>query len=192
MIYYLYRLENSLKFDKCGVTINWNIRFKDNKRSHGNQCVITELETMEGPNTPEFWQVVGDKEWELANQYGYPRGIHYRDTRIHSLLSNTPAACVKMSAAATGRVKSEETRRKLSIANKGRVPSKETRRKLSIALKGTTRKALRSLTFEIAEEIRAKYIPRKYTIQTLADEYGVAHRAIFQIIKNITYIKKGN
>ena len=36
---------------------------------------------MEGPNTPEMWQVVGDREWELADEYGYPRGVHYRIAR---------------------------------------------------------------------------------------------------------------
>ena len=79
--YYLYRLINSLKFDKCGATNDWDKRCTDNRREHGPQCTITLLETMEGPNTPEFWQVVGDREWELADQYEYPRGTHYRIAR---------------------------------------------------------------------------------------------------------------
>ena len=81
MIYFLYRLINSLKFDKCGATMSWDKRCRDNRVTHGDQCIITVLETMEGPNTPEMWQVVGDREWELADQYGYPRGEHYRMAR---------------------------------------------------------------------------------------------------------------
>ena len=83
--YYLYRLVKSLKFDKCGATNNWDDRCRDNLASHGPQSIITLLETMEGPNTEEFWQVVGDREWELADQYGYRRGEHYRTARLKIL-----------------------------------------------------------------------------------------------------------
>jgi hypothetical protein len=41
-----------------------------------------------------------------------------------------------------------------------------------------------------AEEIRVKYIPRKYTYQMLADEYGLCPEAIRNIIKNKTYQAK--
>jgi len=81
MLYYLYKLENSLKFDKCGATTQWDKRCRDNRASHGSQCIITLLETMEGPNEPEFWKIVGDREWELADLYGYPRGNHYKFAR---------------------------------------------------------------------------------------------------------------
>ena len=79
--YYLYRLQNSIRFDKCGATMGWDKRCRENRQFHGQDCIITELETMEGPNTPEFWQVVGDREWELADLYGYPKGEHYRSAR---------------------------------------------------------------------------------------------------------------
>ena len=79
--YYLYRLVNSLKFDKCGATVEWDRRLADNIVQHGSQSIITLLETMEGPNTPEYWQVVGDREWQLADEYGYPRGTHYKVAR---------------------------------------------------------------------------------------------------------------
>ena len=59
--YYLYRLVNSLKFDKCGATVQWDQRLSDNIELHGEQCIITLLETMEGPNTPEYWQVAREK-----------------------------------------------------------------------------------------------------------------------------------
>ena len=50
--YYLYRLVNSLKFDKCVATVEWDRRLADNIVQHGSQSIITLLETMEGPNTP--------------------------------------------------------------------------------------------------------------------------------------------
>ena len=80
--YYLYRLVNSLIFDKCGATQHFRKRCNKNYQTHGSQSIITILETMEGPNTPEYWQVVGDREWELADEYGYPRGDHYRSVMI--------------------------------------------------------------------------------------------------------------
>jgi len=46
---------------------------------------------------------------------------------------------------------------------------------------------LRKLTQEQAEDIRSKYIPRKYTIKKLAKEYNVSNRTISCILKNINY-----
>jgi hypothetical protein len=48
----------------------------------------------------------------------------------------------------------------------------------------------RKLTNEIAEEIRIKYIPRKYSIQKLADEYKVDYRTIWDIVNYKSYIKE--
>ena len=49
-------------------------------------------------------------------------------------------------------------------------------------------KAGRKLTFEQAEEIRAKYVPRKYTAKMLAEEYGVRFVTIRKIIYKESYI----
>ena len=57
------------------------------------------------------------------------------------------------------------------------------------ASKGSPRKALRFLTFEQAEEIRSKYIPRKYSCQKLANEYGVNINTIQSIVGGHTYLK---
>ena len=46
---------------------------------------------------------------------------------------------------------------------------------------------LRILTQEQAEEIRAKYVPRKYTMKMLGEEYGVHLRTIDNIIRGLTY-----
>lgn len=48
----------------------------------------------------------------------------------------------------------------------------------------------RKLTNEIAEEIRVKYIPRKYSIQKLADEYKVDYKTIWDIVNYKSYIKE--
>jgi len=49
---------------------------------------------------------------------------------------------------------------------------------------------LRKLTMKEAEEIRAKYVPYKYTLQRLAKEYEVSHHAIYFIIQNKQYIQQ--
>ena len=46
---------------------------------------------------------------------------------------------------------------------------------------------LHKLTLDQVREIRAKYIPRKYSMYTLAKEYGVGYTCINRIIKNETY-----
>ena len=46
---------------------------------------------------------------------------------------------------------------------------------------------MHKLTLDQVREIRAKYIPRKYSIDKLAKEYGVGYTCIYRIIKNITY-----
>ena len=156
--YYLYRLINSLRFDKCGATTGWDKRCRNNRAFHGDQCIITELETMEGPNTPEMWQVVGDREWELADEYGYPRGEHYRSARekwvLARLASNTEEAKLKK----------------------------------SITLLGNTNSISRQIfTFEQAEEIRTKYNTGNYSQRSLAEEYNTIQGNIFNILKNKTY-----
>ena len=45
----------------------------------------------------------------------------------------------------------------------------------------------RKLTMDQAREIRAKYIPRKYTQEKLAKEYGVSQPVIQLILNNKTY-----
>jgi hypothetical protein len=46
---------------------------------------------------------------------------------------------------------------------------------------------MHKLTLDQVREIRAKYIPRKYSIDKLAKEYGVGYTCIQRIINNITY-----
>jgi hypothetical protein len=48
----------------------------------------------------------------------------------------------------------------------------------------------RKLTLEQVDEIKTKYIPRKYTMQRLAIEYNVNQTTIWDIINNKSYTKE--
>jgi len=81
--YYIYEVPGH----KNGATNDWDKRSNENFETYGIQPIL--IETMEGPNEPEFWQIVGDREWELADQNGYPRGTHYRVAREKRPVWNT-------------------------------------------------------------------------------------------------------
>lgn len=49
------------------------------------------------------------------------------------------------------------------------------------------RSAKYKLSFEIAEEIRKKYIPRKYTLKMLSNEYNVSMMNITRILNNVIW-----
>jgi len=74
--YYIYHVPGI----KIGATKEWNKRSRYNLDRYEIEPII--LETMEGPDDIDFWQVVGDREWELADSYGYDRGTHYKVIRI--------------------------------------------------------------------------------------------------------------
>jgi hypothetical protein len=48
----------------------------------------------------------------------------------------------------------------------------------------------RKLTSKQVEEIKVKYIPRKYSINKIADEYNVDYKTVWDIINNKSYVKK--
>jgi hypothetical protein len=74
--YYIYEVPGH----KNGATVNWNKRSKWNFEKFGIMPIL--IETMEGPNTPDMWKVVGDREWELADANGYKRGTHYLEIQL--------------------------------------------------------------------------------------------------------------
>ena len=84
--FYIYEIPGH----KNGATINWDKRCYENVRTYGITPIL--IETMQGLNTPEFWQIVGDREWELADQNGYPRGTHYRVAREKRIQANLKGA----------------------------------------------------------------------------------------------------
>lgn len=70
--FYIYEVKGI----KNGCTIDWDKRCEQNLKKYNIIPVV--VETYEYPNTAEYWQIVGDREWELAELNGYPKGIHYR------------------------------------------------------------------------------------------------------------------
>ena len=70
--YYIYHVPGV----KIGATKDWDARSQYNFNHYGVEPII--VETMEGPDNEDMWQIVGDREWELADQNGYERGEHYR------------------------------------------------------------------------------------------------------------------
>ena len=72
VIFYIYEVPG----EKNGATKDWGARYKYNFNKYLIEPIV--IETMEGPDTPEMWQIVGDREWELADLNGYDRGTHYR------------------------------------------------------------------------------------------------------------------
>ena len=182
--FYIYEVRGH----KNGATMDWHNRCEYNFAMYGVQPVLVEI--MEGPDTPDFWQIVGDREWELAEENGYPKGIHYLKVRIFQSKQDTPEARQKMSDSHKGKYPhSLEVTERIRQKNIGREHSKESKQKMSDGNKGSTRKALRTLTFDQAEEIRSKYVPKKYSTYKLAKEYEVSQRCIFQILNNLTYTK---
>ena len=74
--YYIYEVPG----EKNGATKDWEARYTYNFNKYLIEPVV--IETMEGPDTEEMWQIVGDREWELADLNGYDRGDHYLVIRI--------------------------------------------------------------------------------------------------------------
>ena len=79
MVFYIYEVLG----EKNGATKDWEIRRDYNFDEYQIEPII--VETMEGPDTEDFWQVVGDREWYYADLNGYTRGTHYRVMRTKAL-----------------------------------------------------------------------------------------------------------
>jgi group I intron endonuclease len=109
----------------------------------------------------------------------------------------------KFSAIHKGKIVSEETRKKISLAHKGHIASDETKEKMSKARKGKklnplspetrekislagmgNKNAIRKLNWTQVEEIRTRYIPGILSQKKLAEEYGVTHKVIGDILNN--------
>ena len=192
--YYLYRLVNSLIGDKVGATMDFNKRSIDNMVKHGSQSIITVLETMEGPNTPEYWQVVGDREWQLADEYGYPRGTHYKIMVLKASKGGIVAGRLNSESGFFKSLNANRTQESrdiaavsISIALKQKYLDGYISPKTGIPIKEQTKqqisKTLRNFTDEEEEEIFNKYIPYKYTHHMIAKEYGIHWRTSQEIIK---------
>ena len=73
--YYIYEIPGK----KNGATKDWEGRGKWNFKHYGIEPIL--IETIEGPDEPDMWKIVGDREWELADANGYNRGEHYLSIR---------------------------------------------------------------------------------------------------------------
>ena len=71
--YYIYHIQGL----KVGVTTKIKHRRYMYRRDKGKNYELEVLEVMENVTEEE----VGDREWWWADQFGYPRGTHYRHTK---------------------------------------------------------------------------------------------------------------
>jgi hypothetical protein len=144
-IFYIYEVKGI----KNGCTTQWDIRSEQNFKRYNITPVI--VETYEYPNTAEYWQIVGDREWELAELNGYPKGVHYRVAREKKLAGS-------------------------KISGKNRVESGEIERMRLLAISSKLRvvnitkfnKLKRKLTYEDAQIIRELYSKKQYNQPQLA------------------------
>ena len=74
--YYIYEVPGA----KIGATHQLKRRTKTNFNKYHADTIV--LETYEMPDNEDSWQFIGDREWELADQYGYDRGKHYKVMRF--------------------------------------------------------------------------------------------------------------
>lgn len=156
-IFYIYEVKGI----KNGCTTQWDIRCGQNFEKYNIMPVI--VETYEYPNTAEYWQIVGDREWELAELNGYPKGAHYRAAREKRIL-----AC--------------------KIAGNRSI---ESGRWSDVRVLGS--KACRKLTFEDAQKIRELYANKKDNKTNqykLAEMYHIDQSTIADIIHKKTYINQ--
>lgn len=181
--YYIYHVPGV----KNGATNQWDKRSNENIQKYGIEPII--VETMEGPDTPEFWQIVGDREWELADLNGYSRGEHYRSAREKRMKGSYAAGEVHRISGHTATMGTYEGRSKGGIISGNKnVESGHLKRIGSIM---TEKKRLSNiqnarsnsrLTLEIAQTIRRRLANGELGYK-LAEEYNVTNSTI-SLIKN--------
>jgi hypothetical protein len=177
MLFYIYEVPGI----KNGATHDWPTRRLYNFNQYQIEPII--IETMEGPDNEDMWQIVGDREWELADLNGYDKGSHYIEMRRRAIKGGL----------ANNKTGHMDRMRDLSTTPEAIAKRKTTWKQNNNTVKFTNehRRAVcrkyRKLTFEQAEEIRAKYIPRKYTAKMLSEDYKVNISLIKGIISNTIY-----
>jgi hypothetical protein len=85
MKFYIYEVPGH----KNGCTTQLNKRSNQNLNKYGIMPIL--IETYNYPDEPEYWQIVGDREWELAEMNGYSKGPHYKHAREQRILGNLKA-----------------------------------------------------------------------------------------------------
>ena len=180
--YYIYEVIG----EKNGATINWDKRSQENFDMYSIWPIV--VETMEGPNTPEMWQIVGDREWELADLNGYRRGTHYRVAREKRIQASTLVGSKNRESGHIQSLNANRTKESyeragvsISIAKTGML-SKLKGTKIKKETKEKIAETLRIFSDNEVLEIFNKYIPREYTYKDLAKEYKVHYRTIQNLI----------
>lgn len=144
---------------KNGATKDWESRSSYNFNHYGVQPVI--VETYELPDTEEGWQFIGDREWELADINGYPRGDHYKVIRRKGINGGRIGGLL---------VNSQNL--SFEARSKGGKTSGKMRRKLS---------------YEIANQIRKEYQNNNITYDFLVNKYNLSRANLWKIIHNKSY-----
>jgi hypothetical protein len=157
--YYLYHVLGK----KIGCTIDLPHRKAYNKRRHGKDIEFSVVETIQGPDTEEMWQVVGDREFALADQYKYKRGRHYKDIRLTS---------AKMSHSNIDYESVTPYDRHNEACQEGWV---------------TAKKKLRTLTNEQVLEIRRLYSNGGIPQHKLGEMFNTSRSTIQQIVERKSY-----
>ena len=144
---------------KIGATTHYSRRERDNFRHYRVESYI--IDELELPDTPETWQIVGDLEWEYADEFGYRRGEHYAEIRRKQRLVSAEQL------AANGR-------------RVGRIGGK--------AGGYATAAKKRKLTKEIADQIRLEYNTTKTSHIKLSKKYNISKQSIGMIVRNQSYL----
>ena len=163
-IFYIYEVKGI----KNGCTTEWDKRCKQNFETYNITPVV--VETYEYPNTVEYWQILGDREWELAELNGYPKGTHYRVAREKRIVGSKIGG--------RKNVESGQLKSVCYIGGKAHVESGHIFH---------LNKLKRKLTFEDAQKIRDLYSTKKYKQRELAKMYAVSIATISVIILNERY-----
>tara|TARA_R110000744_G_scaffold347915_1_gene453448 strand:+ start:50 stop:643 length:594 start_codon:yes stop_codon:yes gene_type:complete len=189
MTYYIYHI---LGF-KIGATHDWTARTIKNKLNYPNSEMVL-LETIEDDYNIEAWQRVGDREWELADEYGYPRGTHYKIMVLKASKGGIVTGRLNSESGFFKSLNSNRTQESrdnaavsISIALKQKYSDGYISPKTGIPIKEQTKQqisqTLRNFTDDEEAEIFNKYIPYKYGHGDIAKEYGIHWRTSQEIIK---------
>ena len=156
MVYYIYEVPGI----KNGATKAWKYRKVYNFRKYEIEPIL--IETMEGPDVLEMWQVVGDREWELADLNGYRRGGHYVKMRLKGIKPRTQKQLDQI----------HNSWANASNGNNGKIGAPK----------------LYKLTKEIADQIRKEYNTTKTSHRNLATKYNISKQSIGRIVRNQGYL----
>jgi len=173
-MYYIYHIPNI----KIGCTKDLQKRMRDQG--------FTEWEILE--EHTDGW-LAGNREIELQKEYGLPVD------QVHYMISIQNRRKFTKEEMAKGGRNNQKRFTKEECAKGGRagngVPKPWAKFSKSAQIKGASNsgKLKRDLTFDQAQEIRAKYTGKRGDQLKLQKEYGVGKSVIFKIVNNKSYLE---